>query len=327
MFAILPHAEFDEIGPNTAAYPLPGVEENDDDNSQLLSDTHPHNPFGAVFFRRLVLAPDTTVPRMRKGPGISSRAFKHLFHASQEIIEHKYFPIGLVASNDTPVSRIVTNKTALTPVYVNFTEEELPVIFHLAAEGHELPPPPVDNGSDQEEVLDSAQSNIDTMLSQLWRQFLIDLAIKSPNPTDANVPSYCLTAADERLLVGEEYYQNRKLSNVWTACSYKIGTASEFETVFRNLFPPSKHQLGKSQNYKQCLYFRDYKKFVATTANADTVAAVRAELKKRFEKLFWIPHAQTDRIWATKVIRQFKRLPVGTSGPSPRILVRGKPTW
>jgi hypothetical protein len=55
-------------------------------------------------------------------------------------------------------------------------------MFNLAAKGHTLHAPPEDNGSDIESgpETDLNANDIDSVVSQMWRQFLVDIANRTP---------------------------------------------------------------------------------------------------------------------------------------------------
>jgi len=72
------------------------------------------------------------------------------------------------------------NKNKTTPIYFNFAAEPEPTLFNLAAKGHTLPPPPEDGGSDieSEPDTDPDANDIDSAVTQMWRQFSLTLPTK-----------------------------------------------------------------------------------------------------------------------------------------------------
>jgi hypothetical protein len=306
-------------------------EEDEDEDEGGTSSSVPYNPYGVIFLRRVVLRGEKHVPRMRAGgPYLSPPALKFFFHASEEEIVHKYYKVGIVPRDILDKHRVVTNKTRRTTTYINFSEEPEPNLFQLAAKGHRLPPPPVDDGSDIEmEGEPEITGDIDAEVSQLWRQFLIDVVIKSPNPRGGTTSSYLTISRQDRLTVGEDFYKNPKLSDMWTACQYKLAGTKELQLVFHHLFPPYNHKTPEKnvQNYLQCAYYRKWAE-IRATANETVVVAIRQELFKKLQALVWIPHAVQDRIWPTATTAPgFTRLPPGTTGPAPRLLIRRTPQW
>jgi hypothetical protein len=149
---------------------------------------------------------------------------------------------------------VVTNKTRRTITYVSFSEEPEPDLFSLAEKGYRLPSPPVDEGSDLEAEEMDVAGGIDAEVSKMWQQFLLDMALKMPNPHGAAASSYFTIARTDRLAVGEELYRNPKLSNMWSACQYKIASKKDWKLAFNHLFPLFGHQTPQTmQNYTQCI--------------------------------------------------------------------------
>ncbi|KAF8805785.1 hypothetical protein BYT27DRAFT_7014063, partial [Phlegmacium glaucopus] len=170
--------------------------------------------------------------------------------------------------------------------------------FNLAAAGHSLPPPVVDDGSDIDEIQEP-QTTIDAEVSQMWRQFLIDVVNKSPNPRGVSNPGYLALSQQERLSVSDGFYQNEKLSDAWRACQWKIGNVQDWKRAFDHLFPPPGHEtLPKVQNYTSCRYYLKWKEICLEAENS-VAKAIRQELWKRINRLYWIPHACQDKMWVT----------------------------
>lgn len=331
MQAVLPVTDATDADRNILAYPASTHQEaaDEEEEDEDVAPSLPYNPFGLIFLRRVVL--DVDVPRMRAGgPFLTIPAFKHLFGASLDEIKCKYYTTGIIPREVVAKKRIVTNKTKRTPTYLNTSCAPQPNVFSLAAAGHKLPPPAIDSGSDIEdrEEADETDGGIDSGVSQMWRQFLVDVAVKTPNPRGATAKSYFTVSRDDRLCVGEEFYMNNKLSDMWSACQFKVGRKEDWRLAFDHLFPPLGHQTTQSvQNYTQCKYYIKWKEICAT-ADASSVIAIRKELWKKVSSLFWIPHACQDKMWPTsQKVSGFMRLPPQSAGPAPRILVKASPQW
>jgi hypothetical protein len=87
---------------------------------------------------------------------------------------------------------MVTDKNKTTSIYFNFAAELEPTLFNLVLKGHMLPPPPEDSGSDikTEPDTDPNANDIDSAVTQMWRQFLIDIAYETPVPCGSTSPLY-----------------------------------------------------------------------------------------------------------------------------------------
>jgi hypothetical protein len=335
MQAILPVTDLVSAESVTLAYPArtraEEEEEEESDGGDEDAISVPYNPNGMVFLRRIQVGEEINVPRMRVGgPFLTAPAFKFHFGCTLEDLKNKYYTVGIISRQTTAKKRIVTNKTRSTPIYVNFSSEPEPDLFSLAEHGHRLPPPPVDGGSDveSEEEGDGYSGSIDTQVSQMWRQFLIDVAVKTPNPRGATSSSYFTVSKEERLSVGEDLYNNDMLSDMWRACQYKICSKDDWTRAFDHLFPPPGRETSKTvQNYTQCKYFIKWKE-IAGTADKSSVDAIRKSIWKKLYALAWIPHACQDKMWPTsQTAPGFTRLPSESTGPAPRILVKRKPRW
>jgi hypothetical protein len=178
------------------------------------------------------------------------------------------------------------------------------------------------------EAEDAEEENgdINATVTQLFRQLLIDIMIKVPNPRRIDTTPYCKLDRNARLTVTEELYKNRRLPDLWHACYFKVVREEEFERAFHHLFPPPTHQTGNVQNYRQCEYYIRWKEMCDNIPH-ETINAIRREVMKRVMRFGWLPHACQDKMWATKRIPGFKRYPSESEGPAPRILLRGKPKF
>ena len=187
-------------------------------------------------------------------------------------------------------------------------------------------------GSDEEPGNRDSDDDVDSKLSRLWRQFLVDLTAKAPNPKNADSPSYCKLNAEERSKVDDKVYRNKKLSDYWVDCQWKVATEQDWTLNFNRLWPDKNHIIHENaQNYRSATYYLQWTE-LTSSSDQDTVSAMREEIRGRFDLLYWLPHAQTDRIWHTKFLKGFTRSnDVDTSKPAPRVLINwaatGAPTW
>ncbi|THU76659.1 hypothetical protein K435DRAFT_878887 [Dendrothele bispora CBS 962.96] len=343
MRAALPvtDADFEDINNYTLLFKpsqTPDVEdEADDDDDDDDEEDHvkvPYAPYGMIFLRRLKL--DVDVPRMRAdGPFMNSKAVKYFFSQSLPEIRLKYGSTAIVPREVIDRTRTVTNKVHRTMMYHPDPSDPPELLFDLAARGHQLPPPAVDDGSDREQDSDDddfrdTEGNIDVRMTNLWHQFILDITNKSPNQSGATSPSYLKLSRSERTEATDAIYRNNKLSDIFRACTYKIGTRQEWERAFNSLFPPRGKKFAPgTQNYPQCIYWRLWNDWTAT-ADEETVDAMRKALKKKVSELSWIPNAYADRLWNTSTPKNpysFTRLPPGTTGAAPQILCRRAPQW
>lgn len=187
---------------------LPIIEASDAIDLHLAyrATIHPDNhkriayiPFGCVFFRRMIVG---DVPRLRlSGPILPAKSFKFWFKGlDKDQVQAKYQNAGFVDRNIVALTRFTTNKQRPVP-YINMTGAAEPDLFNLAEQGVALAPPTFDDASDVEDrpsTPDAEPQGIDAQISQLWRQFVVDVTSKSPNPRGSANSSYLKLDENER---------------------------------------------------------------------------------------------------------------------------------
>lgn len=238
---------------------------------------------------------------------------------------------GIVDRNVVAATRATTNKVKM-PMYVNWTGVPEPDLFQLSNQGHTLVDLTADDGSDIEEATpppDDPARTIDSFISDLFRQFIIDLNCKSPNPRGGTNPSYIKLTTVQRREANEDIYKNSVLSDVFRAVAYKNGTTEDWERAFKWLFPePGFRTTSSVQNYPSCPYYPRWLEFIDNPRNSPVlITDTRKAIWKRIRTWAWIPHAQQDKIWPTKGLAAFTRWPEafdqkGNPKAAPRILIR-----
>ncbi|KAG7098026.1 hypothetical protein E1B28_000002 [Marasmius oreades] len=286
-------------------------------------------PHGLMFLRRIKT--DTHTPHLRtSGLWISTSAFSFFFKMTEEEIRYNYHE---KLRNGSSVTR-VSNKMHSTRVRISTRNDGDTPMFNLTAQGHSRLPPPVDEGSDIEmDVNNSPVRSIDVCLEEIFLQCMVDIFEKAPNPVSANDASYLVISEDARLMAGENDFKNLRLSDYWTCVFYKVATPTEYTRAFDHLFPNTRRspKSNNSQNYLQSTYYKRWESLCREVSD-EVIEAMKAELRKRYDELLWVPKTVSGRIWEsydTKPGRReaYTRLPLGSHGPAPRILVRSVPQW
>ncbi|TFK30985.1 hypothetical protein BDQ12DRAFT_730072 [Crucibulum laeve] len=268
---------------------------------------------------------------MSHGPQITQSAFKYFFGMTFQDVEDKYYSVGIDTEPIIRPPSYVTTKSQRTPRFHPWTEEENTRIFSLEDRGFTLPPPDIDDGSDNDDMdIDDDEEehlSLDDRLSVLWRQFLQDLMMKCPNPKGRN-ESYCRLTILERSKVNEDVYMNKALSEIFNACQWKYAKTDDIERAFNYYWPVKTHQLPhKSQGYRQCRWYQDWKRLM-DEVNGASATIMRKEIWKRFKKLLWVPVGTSDKIWVSKGNGVgFERLPRGSEGAAPQIYTWFDPLW
>jgi hypothetical protein len=354
MDAILPHVSRDGADPNTLAYGSPTKDNEVDsegptDDERTLpivrrrgdeTESLPSYAFGMVFLRPIRVGPSNPVPRLSNdGSALHPKAFAFFFPSSLEDMRAD-FVTGRIhqRSNRTRIA----NKTKRTPIHVDSAAAEdnhhVPTFgFNLAAEGYTLRPIPVDTSPDAEQLDEDVPNDhndyvdIDDALTHVWRQFPLDIVARASNSKAADRPSHISLDQDARLHVTADTYTNRNLAAYFRDCQWKISSKKEWQAIFDRLWPRKGAVFaGTKQNYIQSRYFVDWM-HLHERADEATIERMRVELKKEFDKFYFIPWAASDRIWNSRYSVKFQK----SSGlprrePCPLIAIRpgqGPPEW
>ena len=315
--------------------------DSDSTNEEAVVPVAPH---GVVFLLPLKVGIRHPVPRFQRvfrntlGSMFSPAACQHIFGALAEDIGTKYFTKR--SFREVNPER-VRNRRRITRPVTPPDDTPPPPIFNLTARGLSLIEVPRDEGSDMEvdgeresdgsdagfDDNDSSHLNLDELLTKCWIQLLVDLTQTSPNHKAANRPSYCHLSEDARAKVNEKTYSDLHLSNYFRMCRWKRATHDDWNLAFKWLFPPlGLTHTSRAQNYKSARYLTQWNDVKARTEDEQDFTRIRGEIKRKFDKLKWIPTATCDRIWkCSSNAKGYTAL--GGSGPSPLILVRRWPTW
>lgn len=346
--AALPHVDRVGADPDILPFGTPSEDPLDDPHADTDSDdqedvaivrarrdaiTLPAYPYGLIFLNTLRLGVDYPVPRFarHRNVDLSERSYIHFFKVDIDKIRDKYF--GSRVTDPRNPAR-VGNRARATPHWHNLAPEPVEdKIFDLAALGYALAPTIVDRELEGEiqsadPQADADEEDLDLQVSQLWRQFLIDIAIKTPNMKARSSPSYSHLDADARRAVTEDTYRDKKLSNFFVDCQWKLGSKRDWVENFNRLFPPFGFVLGGgAQHYNNTTYYKQWER-MRGRMDRETCSATRERLLAKFKTLYWMPLTTADRIWWTRCEKNGFRRPPGTSGAAPHVLINGRePTW
>lgn len=336
MDCVLPVAEAADLTPDVLAYNTSlraPWEQEDDDEPVVIAPRQriPYNANGLIFLRRMMLSP---VPRLRVGgPILPAKAFQYWFEGSTlEDIKLKYQNSGIVSAAAVRSGRSTTNKRKMIE-YVNWTGAPEPDLFDLGAQGFTLPSPEHDSGSDIEDRETPEPEDITTLdswLSGLWRQFIVDVTSKSPNPQGSTKPSYLKLKTIQRRIPDDSHFRSMNFPALFTDVLFRPAPTSDWKRAFKWLFPePGTTIRSDAQSYPSCVYFKKWMAFVNTNAekNPALVKTARKEIWLRLKTWEWIPDAQQDKMWPTSTVNGFTRWPAkknrsGKNAAAPRILYK-----
>jgi hypothetical protein len=322
MDAILSHVSRDGADPDTLAYGSPtkddGVDSRDEDFLPTIRrrgdemQTLPSHAYGMVFLRMICVGRDHPVPRLyNDNSALHPKAFSYFFKVPMEEVRN-----NIISSQiRRPVNEDrVSNKTRRTPIYFDYASLEenarvLPVEFNFAEQGCSLRPIPVDKGPDAEppEEVVPDEEDIDVTLTNLWRQFALDITSRASNCKGSHAESHIALDATARLHVTPDTYKNRNLAAYFRDCQWKVVTDREWLAIFNCLFPPLGQKLSASaQNYSQMRYYLDWAD-ILERADGDTIVKMRAALKEKFDDFYWMPHACKDRVWKSRYMASYTK--------------------
>ncbi|KAJ3494269.1 hypothetical protein NLJ89_g10846 [Agrocybe chaxingu] len=320
--ATFPHIATAHADPDILVYGTPTEDEDEEMDSDSDAEDQPARPrrcadavtlpaipFGIAQLPDLRVGKGYPVPRVRLGDAfISKDAFHYFMKVDLDQIGVEFFRKKLVVPAPP---RATASGSEANLSYSN--------------------PPARDDGSDLDSDDNDNPNNlteppqpVDIALTALWRQFLLDITLKAPNIKSARSPPYCRLSPSERLLVNAQTYMDPNLASYFLACQWKVATDESWNRIFYNLFPDEKDvRAGHVQNYEQTNYFPAWARLMAQAESSNDIKKMRKLLKEKFDTLYWMPHAQKDRIWRTSTDANFSRLGgvAGTAGP--QILIRG----
>ncbi|TFK59512.1 hypothetical protein BDN72DRAFT_905777 [Pluteus cervinus] len=316
----------------------------------------PGYPHGAIFLDDLCVGPEYPVPRVGRGTQpLDAKAMDYFFGCRIEDIEKEFF-VKNVVIRANPARN--PNKSRNTPT-MPYDEDNPPPLaskFHLSNRGLRLSSPTRDlesendshegNTDDEDDDDDDSRSNeralkiirqstdINLVLGSLWTQFLLDLIAVAPNEGGAAKPSYCKLDAVQRAEVSEHTFKNHTLSDIFYSCRWKTVPNAE-DKDWRRVFDHcwldvGQVKAGGIQNYPTMEYFKWWEITKGREVdNIEVIHAMREALRERFDKLRWVPYAQSGRVWLTKPARSFtSSVGLAADDKAPQILVRRiEPTW
>lgn len=274
-----------------------------------LSRKVPFAPHGIVFLREIRMGSSTVVPRFRDHsvPMVSDKTLSFVFGRSPDAIADTLFKSRFAIA---PHPMRTANKTRRTATRVPPQAPEPQKIFDLAGRGITIPTVPRDDGSDVEsdiveDTRSTPEADIDVRVTDLWRQFLVDISAKAPNRKAATEASYCVLTREQRAAVNEETYRNLRLRDYFRNCQYRTATPVEWKAAFNRFWPVKPFVMQGTQNFGSVRYYSSWGDLVVQLGHLGApgkviLKSIRRDLQAHFSTLHWIPNVQSDRIWYTK---------------------------
>jgi hypothetical protein len=369
--AILPHVRRRGADPNIFIYGIPEVDDpvnhesdsslsDSNSNSDSDADSDPDGeenvprivrskdrvtlaaaPNGLIFTRPIRMDERNRAPRLCRGnPGhdLDDQAYTFIFHDTKEGVFNEILQGSL--SRPKHGNRIA-NKVKRQPNYHNHGQNPVGNTFNLVEHGGVMPPVLRGDVSDgEEEIATEPVESLDDFATRLLYTFYTSVTSSGPNPRSPSEPSYIRLTLGQRSEVNEETYMNRHLSDYFIDCVWRIATPKQWEDNFNQLFfPLGRIRTGQIQNYLGAPYHAMWEDF-KVRADQLSYTLVRNALCTRIKKLYWLPQAQSTRIWYTSIDppslrddcdpdkKWNKSSGLSPKKPAPRIWINGPaPTW
>jgi hypothetical protein len=185
----------------------------------------------------------------------------------------------------------------------------------------------VDENSDIDLAEDGTQGNIDDILNDILRQFPYDIFSKGPNHKSSSSGSYLIMQKRDIETSTVDIFKSLDLSGIFETVQVRRVTPKFWdETLFKRFFPDKNVKAkprGKLQGFPYLTYYTTWIS-VINRLNTQQVNIVRDSLLKEFSSLHWVPHAQTDRLWATSVMpsAEWTTYPENATGkPAPQLAI------
>ncbi|KAG6815392.1 hypothetical protein H0H87_002313 [Tephrocybe sp. NHM501043] len=312
-------------------------DEEEEEDTEGNSASIPYNPYGCIFFR--VIFMHDVVPRFRAGGRmINDETIKFLFSMTLAELTAQYVKTGVVPVEVLAGKRMYTNRIPLIPRIIMEDQPE-PTLFDIPGDGnHPVILDDSANGSDMEDLPDREPlQDLNSWLSHQWRQFPVDVMMKSPNPKGGTSFSYLRVQTMDRRNATIALFKDATLSRLFTCCAYKIATREEWNRAIDKFFPPKGTEYASNiQNYRHCPYWQAWCKWANNPGTSlATVNSVRGTIRGFFDDVYWLPDAQQDKMWPTSLdprkhyltSRGFTRLPLDLRQdqvdpkPAPRLLI------
>ncbi|KAJ8690100.1 hypothetical protein PTI98_011560 [Pleurotus ostreatus] len=170
------------------------------------------------------------------------RAFTFFFGTNLKGIQH--FDFGTTIRRPPNPDRI-RNKVTKTPkLWPEAENRELDHPFTIPDDAiHRIQPMDQDEGSDlgdDDTVDDGLPGNVNDALELIWKEFLVDLAEKSPNRSSRQDPSYCRLDANQRKRIRESAYIGDP-TEFFDDFQWKYASVEEWRRVFLD-YSRTKHR-------------------------------------------------------------------------------------
>ncbi|KAG1854263.1 hypothetical protein F4604DRAFT_1514489, partial [Suillus subluteus] len=161
-------------------------------------------------------------------------------------------------------------------------------------------------------------------LSAIQRQFASDIFQLAPSPKLALNSPWILLDQEQRKHIKVDVFRSLDLSGIFSQVQYQIVSHADWDNlVFKRYFPAKGASTAKAlQQFPSASYYRQWKALMDGNDKDEAEIIQNHRLMPWFEKLYWVPHPASDRMWSTKKGgKEWIMLPPGEPRNCPRLAV------
>jgi hypothetical protein len=213
------------------------------------------------------------------------------------------------AINPTRISNRRT--TTMDATFVWDGSIDVPQVdFQLADRGVELRPRVRPTGRDVDEDGefsdgdDEPKGDINDVVRKIWSQFPYDIFGKGPNKRASTANSHIALQCHDADNITTDIFKTFDLSGVFTQVHAKTVESAFWEGILFDRYFPDKGTSAKPPGKLQKFpYMKYYMQWADVTSHLSKRHAnlIRNAMRIEFQRLYWLPFPQSDRLWATKI--------------------------
>jgi hypothetical protein len=309
--------------------------EDDDDDSDVEGVPGPYNR-GIYFLADFMEDPENGAWRvpLPMTDRVDEAYLSAIYgRSSMAILEHDAGIHGVLVPKGSigDPFRIPNRRKKTTEVQFVRDDIEEDIDLQLAERGVKIRPVAREAGRDVDarshQVNDVVNAGPDERVASIWKQACHDIFAVGPNGEKSSDPSHIIMSLEARQNVTWDIFKSTNFSKIFENVQIrKVDEIFWTTTLFDRYFPPQgtpPKERGKIQNFPSTTYYNDWFKLMSEVS-AKHANIIRSGVLDEFKKLKWLPHAEVDRMWATKKMtaKIWTMYPIGSElKPCPHIAV------
>ncbi|KAG2062944.1 hypothetical protein BDR04DRAFT_983094, partial [Suillus decipiens] len=135
----------------------------------------------------------------------------------------------------------------------------------------------------------------------IQHQFASDIFQLAPSPRLAPNSPWILLDSAQRMQAKVDILQSLDLSLIFRQVQYQFISKDNWSNaLFKLYFPAKGTPIPKAlQQFPSASYYRQWKALM-DRLDEDNAKIIQNNNLQWFDKLLWVPHAESDRMWSTK---------------------------